>query len=346
MESSAGRRRASDAEQSARACSASVKCEPVMVKEEPEWSECGASEAPVAEGLYVGHEIKDELVIGPEVFQQRVITFSIQDGLNIKDESRDEHKPKLAGGATTHACSGNGPRCTRSSEQQHGLRSCFVLLQRLPVEELHSSTPVYGSRGGELSHNRAPSRQQPAHCGVGSSRTMEEPASSQPHPGDEWFRPKLTLTQHARLSSGERAYGRVMCGEWLKRKSDLKSHISPYKDKKLYSCDVCGKCFTAKSSLIRHKLSHTGERPHSCDVCNKRFREKSHLTQHVRIHTGEKPYSCDVCNKQFRERSYWTAHMRIHTGAKPYSCDVCNKSYTRRSTLNIHMLKLKHIGTA
>ncbi|XP_073963684.1 uncharacterized protein isoform X2 [Choristoneura fumiferana] len=79
MESAACRRRASDAEQSARwTYSATAECEPVAVKEEPEGSECGVSEAAVAEGLYFGHVVKDEVVIGPETVQQQDVAFSMQ----------------------------------------------------------------------------------------------------------------------------------------------------------------------------------------------------------------------------------------------------------------------------
>ncbi|KAI8427150.1 hypothetical protein MSG28_014766, partial [Choristoneura fumiferana] len=133
--SSACRRRASDADQSARAYSATVKCEPVMVKVEPEWGECGVSEAALAEGLYATHEVKDELVIGPELIEQQDIAFSIQNG-----RSRMEKGPcklKAEGGADaapecTTTCRGEGPGCNRSTEQQHGLKNCYVRLERLP----------------------------------------------------------------------------------------------------------------------------------------------------------------------------------------------------------------------
>ncbi|KAI8427145.1 hypothetical protein MSG28_014766, partial [Choristoneura fumiferana] len=139
--SSACRRRASDADQSARAYSATVKCEPVMVKVEPEWGECGVSEAALAEGLYATHEVKDELVIGPELIEQQDIAFSIQNG-----RSRMEKGPcklKAEGGADaapecTTTCRGEGPGCNRSTEQQHGLKNCYVRLERLPVDDLRS----------------------------------------------------------------------------------------------------------------------------------------------------------------------------------------------------------------
>lgn len=51
----------------------SMAAERAPVKAEPEW---GAAAA--AEGLYAGHEIKDELVVGPEVVQPQDIAFSMQ----------------------------------------------------------------------------------------------------------------------------------------------------------------------------------------------------------------------------------------------------------------------------
>ncbi|XP_073963955.1 uncharacterized protein isoform X2 [Choristoneura fumiferana] len=89
MESAACRRRASDAEQSARwTYSATAECEPVTVKEEPEGGECGVSEAAVA-GLYAGHEVKDEVVIGPETVQQQDVAFSMQK--NMEYTIRNDH---------------------------------------------------------------------------------------------------------------------------------------------------------------------------------------------------------------------------------------------------------------
>ncbi|XP_073964017.1 uncharacterized protein [Choristoneura fumiferana] len=141
MESSACRRGASDADQSARAYSATAECEPVMVKEEPEWGECGVSEAALAEGLYAGHEIKYELVIGPELIEQQDIACLMQNDWSSIEKG--PCKPKAEGGADaapecTTTCGGEGPGCNRSTEQQHGLKNCYVRLERLPVGDLSS----------------------------------------------------------------------------------------------------------------------------------------------------------------------------------------------------------------
>ncbi|KAI8433450.1 hypothetical protein MSG28_015485 [Choristoneura fumiferana] len=144
MESAPCRRRASDAEQSARwTYSATAECEPVTVKEEPEGGECGVSEAAVAEGLYAGHEVKDEVVIGPELIQQQDVAFSMQNAV-CRVVGPCSLKPEVVADAApdcSHTCPGDGPRCKRSLEQQYRLTSCFVRLERLPIGNLHRGEP-------------------------------------------------------------------------------------------------------------------------------------------------------------------------------------------------------------
>ncbi|KAI8427245.1 hypothetical protein MSG28_014842 [Choristoneura fumiferana] len=128
----------SDAEQSVRwTCSVTVKCEPVTVKEEPQGGECGVSEAAVA-GLYAGHEVKDEIVIGPETVQQQDVAFSMQSALN----SIEQYPSKLqrAGGASLHSRPGEESRCDMSHKQQFQLRSCSVRLERILMEDLPTYT--------------------------------------------------------------------------------------------------------------------------------------------------------------------------------------------------------------
>ncbi|XP_073963927.1 uncharacterized protein isoform X2 [Choristoneura fumiferana] len=276
MESSACRRRASDADQSARAYSATAECEPVMVKEEPDCGVCGVSEAAMAEGLYDDHEVKGELVIGPELLQQQDIIYSKHNVLVIKEESQyksklaggadaapgrshgcpgdgprcgssteqqyglrscfvrlerlplgdlhrstppyvsrdyvlvikeeSQYKPKLAGGADaapgrSHGCPGDGPRCGSSTQQQYGLRSCFVRLERLPLGDLHRSTPPYVSRDCKLNPSLVPPKLKPVHYGVEKSRPGEEFTSYQPHPGDNLSISQSCLTKHIQNKS-------------------------------------------------------------------------------------------------------------------------------------------------
>ncbi|KAI8427214.1 hypothetical protein MSG28_014812 [Choristoneura fumiferana] len=120
--------------------------------------ECGVSEAAVAEGLYAGHEVKDEVVIGPETVQQQDVAFSMQNALEKRP-----CQPKIEGGVgadCTHTCPGDGPRCNRSPEQQHGLRSCFVRLERLPVGDLHRGKPCSSMQANPSASALRRSREQ------------------------------------------------------------------------------------------------------------------------------------------------------------------------------------------
>ncbi|KAI8433196.1 hypothetical protein MSG28_015288 [Choristoneura fumiferana] len=48
----------------------------VRVKKEQDWD--GVSEAAVSAGLYAGHEIKEEMVLGPEVLQPSDVAFMLR----------------------------------------------------------------------------------------------------------------------------------------------------------------------------------------------------------------------------------------------------------------------------
>ncbi|KAI8427146.1 hypothetical protein MSG28_014766, partial [Choristoneura fumiferana] len=221
--SSACRRRASDADQSARAYSATVKCEPVMVKVEPEWGECGVSEAALAEGLYATHEVKDELVIGPELIEQQDIAFSIQNG-----RSRMEKGPcklKAEGGADaapecTTTCRGEGPGCNRSTEQQHGLKNCYVRLERLPVDDLRS-------------------------CYYMLIKAEEDACKLKPAgeagPATESTRAQSDLTTRQHTNTGRKPHSCDICHKQFTRRFILTDHKRIHTGEKPFSCDVCNK---------------------------------------------------------------------------------------------------------
>ncbi|KAI8436526.1 hypothetical protein MSG28_010059, partial [Choristoneura fumiferana] len=201
MESAACRRRASDAEQSARwTYSVTAECEPVAVKEEPEGGECGVSEAAVAEGLYAGHEVKDEVVIGPVTVQQQDVAFSMQNAFcrlegpcSLKPEGGADDTPDC-----THTCLGEGPRCNRSPEQQYRLTSCFVRLERLPVGDLHRGKPCSSMQAIPSASALRRSREQGQRHTL--NRTEVDPCQLQPA-GGAGAAPECT---HTRPGEGPR----------------------------------------------------------------------------------------------------------------------------------------------
>ncbi|KAI8427152.1 hypothetical protein MSG28_014768 [Choristoneura fumiferana] len=84
---------------------------------------------------------------------------------------KDPCKPKTEGGADaapecTTTCRGGGCGCNRSTEQQHGLKNCYVRLEQLPVGDLSSCYC-------ELTYSQTRRRPTPVHCGLEDSRVRD-----------------------------------------------------------------------------------------------------------------------------------------------------------------------------
>ncbi|KAI8427248.1 hypothetical protein MSG28_014845 [Choristoneura fumiferana] len=228
----------SDAEQSVRwTCSVTVKCEPVTVKEEPQGGECGVSEAAVA-GLYAGHEVKDEIVIGPETVQQQDVAFSMQNDLS-RTEGPRSRKPERDAKVVSdciHTCPGDDSCCNRSTKQQYGLRKCSC---NLP-------TPLKCHQQSALnSIEQYPSKLQRAGG-----------ASLHSRPGEE-SRCDMSHKQQFQLRSCSVRLERILM-------EDLPTCEKPF------SCDVCELQFSHTSNLAVHRRTHTGEKPFSCELCKLR----------------------------------------------------------------------------
>ncbi|KAI8427278.1 hypothetical protein MSG28_014870 [Choristoneura fumiferana] len=272
MESAACRRRASDAEQSARwTYSATAECEPVAVKEEPEGSECGVSEAAVAEGLYFGHVVKDEVVIGPETVQQQDVAFSMQNAFcrlegpcSLKPEGGADDTPDC-----THTCLGEGPRCNRSPEQQYRLTSCFVRLERLPVGELHRGKPCSSMqaipsasalrRSREQGQRRSCNLPTPLACHKQDTlnTTEVDPCQLQPA-GGAGAAPECT---HTRPGEGPRCN---MCHDQQFQLRSCSVRLERVLMEDLPTCDTCLVIFYCKSSLKNHNCTHSVEESNIC----------------------------------------------------------------------------------
>ncbi|XP_073963961.1 uncharacterized protein isoform X5 [Choristoneura fumiferana] len=288
MESSACRRGASDADLSPRAYSATAECEPVMVKEEPDCGVCGVSEAALAEGLYAGHEVKGEIVIGPELIEQQDIAFSMQSTLRKAEEDACEVKPAGEAGPATESTRAQSDLNTRehthTGKKPHNCDICHKQFTKRIQLTNHKRIHT----GGKHS------------CDICSKR----------------FTLRSNLTVHVRSHTGETPFSCGVCGKQFTQKPNLIKHARIHTGEKPYSCDICKKRFTEKSTLTSHIRIHMGEKPHSCDICSKRFTLRSHLTVHVRSHTGETPFSCGVCGKQFAQKPNLIKHARIHTDKK------------------------------
>ncbi|XP_073963921.1 uncharacterized protein [Choristoneura fumiferana] len=366
----------SDAEQSVRwTYSVTAECEPVAVKEEPEGGECGVSEAAVAEGLYAGHVVKDEVVIGPETVQQQDVAFSMQNALE-----KSPFRPKTKGGVSadcTHACPGDGPHCNRSPQQQHGLRSCFVRLERLPVGDLHRGKPCSSMQAdpsaSALRRSREQGQRRPCNLPIpfachqpgAWNWTEEDPCKLQPASGAGTV-PECT---HTLPKEGSR------CNMSHDQQFQLRScsvRLERILMEDLPTCKTCLVIVDHKSSLRHHCCTHSVEGPNfyeeacdktakmyfKCDNCGKQYQKKRHLVRHLATHvktgcdlmlqhstinariayTEETSYDHIFSKSQSRNQSV----LPSHTGEKPslHRCDICSNMFTRKQDLVKHVTKV------
>ncbi|XP_073963932.1 uncharacterized protein [Choristoneura fumiferana] len=345
----------SDAEQSVRwTCSVTVKCEPVTVKEEPQGGECGVSEAAVA-GLYAGHEVKDEIVIGPETVQQQDVAFSMQNDLS-RTEGPRSRKPERDAKVVSdciHTCPGDDSCCNRSTKQQYGLRKCSCNLPtplKCHQQSALNSIEQYPSKlqraGGASLHSRPgeESRCDMSHkqqfqlrsCSVRLERILMEDLPTC-NTYLEIFNCKSTLRNHSCTHSIEEPnYYKDYCDKQYLQVKRLGKHLAMHHvktDSKIMNIHSISK----KPKLYNCDRSHTGEKPYSCDNRKKIFRYPSDFAKQKDTDTRIKSHSCRMCNKQFTYKSYLNKHMRIHMDQKQYSCDICKKKFTQKCYLIAHI---------
>ncbi|XP_026316664.1 zinc finger protein 436-like [Hyposmocoma kahamanoa] len=216
--------------------------------------------------LYAGHEIKEELVVGPVVLQpvnlvQESCVQNTSNGLNIDTRPHKcdicakcyTNKHHLRRHKTTHS----GPK-PNQCEQCNGSitckASCNKHLRTQPEEKQHKC---------DICHK----------C----------------------FTQKHVLKAHIFTHTGEKPYKCDICNKHFTRKFYAKRHMVVHTGEKPYKCDICHKFFSSKDCCKAHLKTHTGEKPYKCDHCNKSFIRKVDCKTHSKTHTGEKPYkSCVV----------------------------------------------------
>ncbi|XP_073963967.1 uncharacterized protein isoform X2 [Choristoneura fumiferana] len=368
MESAACRSRASDTEQSAQANNVTVEYKPV-IKEEPEWeSECGVSEAADAEGLYANADqvVKFEMIIGPELVQKLDVNFSTQNGFSSTQEPPCRPKVEVDADLTPMCTTypEDGPCCNRSIEQQYGVRSCFVRLERLPVD-LHKGKPRKSMPANRTARAKRRQGQQGQRCSCNfpiplagqqqSALNKDEKAlaasngasKEEPSYSDNISRNKSVVShtgeKQGLLKCGkcsniytQKPYLCSVCNKQFTVKMNVNKHMKLHMGKRTYKCNICDQFFFKKRYLARHVKETHGEKSFSCDLCEAQFARRSNLIVHKRAHTGEKPFSCDICKLQFKVKSVLDAHRRTHTNEKPFACDVCKTKFARRDSLARH----------
>ncbi|XP_063630753.1 zinc finger protein 354C-like [Cydia splendana] len=239
---------------------AQVKQEPqcvadhVLVKEEAEFTEeecvkeecedsreCGVSEAAMLAGLYDDHEVKDELVLGPE----------------------RPHRPIVAMELRGRAVDAHGTRGTQL------VRDCSVRLERLPT---HAHR--LGAHHPDTAHTVTESKYTPdlvssalvsgrrRSCSVRLERLLVDAERRTCRVGRRTY--KLHATEPAPTPHvTSTIYQCHQCSKRFRNKGLLKaylqSHLKMHNDKKPFKCNYCDHRTRHIGSLRAHELIHTGE---------------------------------------------------------------------------------------
>ncbi|KAI8427199.1 hypothetical protein MSG28_014802 [Choristoneura fumiferana] len=290
-------RRASDA-QSTRLFIVTAKCEPVTVKEEPEWGECGVSEAAAAEGLYAGHQVKDELIIAPERMQQQDSSLSMQDVLNIKEENQHEAKTSEADAAPTPAVAGG--LYTKNNVKY----KLVVEPELMQKQDIAFQMPDVLNIEYEIKHE--PEAAAGAITASECTHTWLKDGPCCIRCTEQQHRLKSSFVRLERLPAGNQD---ITTPFYMSRDSELNHSLTPSKLQLEHSGiensgtrEVTGSCqppsdkqASSQSNLPNNVQANTHDKPHACGM-------------------GNSPYGCDICHQQFTQQSHLNAHLRIHTG--------------------------------
>ncbi|XP_061727361.1 gastrula zinc finger protein 5-1-like isoform X2 [Cydia pomonella] len=334
------------------------------VKEECSDSDdgCGVSEAAMLAGLYAEHEVKDELVLGPErphrpavgLVVRRVADGGFVTGAGFFARDCSVRLECLS----SHATRGHQPRGTAGCETTTPPHTDSDIEQQIFVRpEKEQTSPAFASSavsGGPGSCTVRLERLLPdaarRSCRVGR-RTYKlraaEPAAAasyQCHHCGERFTNKSVLKIHVHTHSPlhhstVRDYGlerhHTLHGD---KKQYKKAHVIIQIGEKPFGCNHCGYKSSSKLDLHAHLKTHTDEKPFRCSHCGYKFKKKAILRAHLKTHTDEKPFSCSHCGHKSKRKGDLQIHLITHTNAKPFWCSHCGYKCKTKGDLRKHLI--------
>ncbi|XP_026316288.1 oocyte zinc finger protein XlCOF8.4-like [Hyposmocoma kahamanoa] len=211
----------------------------------------------VKKELYADHEIKEEIVIGPEALQHLTSNFVQSTCVEIKNGTYTKNNPYKC-----NICK----KCfkTQLLYKMHAMRH---------IHKCEICNKCLTSKQGLKGHLWSHTTETPYKCDI----------------CNKYFQTKQILKGHLLTHSEDTPYKCDICNKCLKTRPGLKSHLFTHTEETPYKCDVCNICVTTKRSLTMHLLTHTKETPYKCNICNKYLTTKQCLKKHVMSHTFGAP---------------------------------------------------------
>ncbi|XP_063389819.1 zinc finger protein 32-like [Cydia fagiglandana] len=262
-----------------------LKPEPACVQPELQ----GAGQETLCEdgGLYADHEVKHDLVLGPEVL------------LRLCADKRPATPPSAAGPSSASDDIEPRPRRGPHTDLQHAE----------PIETYMCDTcaQLFRKKHSLIRHIKAHLRANPKMLRIHSTKKVFFCEICHKR-----FFQSGHFNRHLRTHTATKPHVCNICKKEFMRMDCLELHKRIHTGQKPYSCKFCEKKFTQSHNLTRHIRIHTGEKPYVCDICSKRCSQSGDLKIHKQIHEIEEKYSCDLCNKRFKWKSTLNKHRRNH----------------------------------
>ncbi|XP_063392572.1 zinc finger protein 286A-like [Cydia fagiglandana] len=340
------------------------------VKSGSEWSG-GSSEV-----LYEGHEIKQEIVLGPIVLQRSDLTHKLNDQSKLVRNNKSAiDAPALGTDEMVRLASENinsdygqnkahinqADMAPAPSIKREPIDDELLLVADLGTDEMVrlGLTPETMGADYEIYRNKltADIKKEVAAptstVSAPQSAASVVPASHVDAVKEELLKDEVAdcengLYRRSRRINKQRAETEKQ--ELIKYSSKLtfetdsedKDTDSEYDEKKSKREDTSDGDEKPNLNVNKIKKVERQKKRHICDFCSKEFNFRAGLTNHIRTHTGEKPYTCKTCPKKFSDYAVLVRHRRMHAGLKPHVCDICGKKYSEKYLLKNH--KLVHTG--
>ncbi|XP_063543959.1 zinc finger protein 726-like [Cydia strobilella] len=289
----------------------------VMANIESE-SESVCSTSTLAEqALYLKHEVKDGLVVGPEVYHRESFDLAIVNPVpersctvRLERMHLDMEHCVCRIGDYTYKFQLCSQQENDTTDERYSQRSADDVDEELYKCESCSFTSVHkhylrvhkniAHANEKMCKQRKNSEKKPYQCDQCSYASNR----------------KIGLAIHKRVHRGEKAYRCNQCDYGHARKYELEVHINTvHGSEKVYKCDQC-KFATVREDIFQsHKKMHTKNIPYKCDQCDFATNVKDYLQVHRKTHTVEKPYKCDECAYDSASETLLGIHKTMMHGA-------------------------------